>query len=91
MQNHNTNEYNDLYMTGKTENEKIFSVLNDASKLYGANELSVDISGDGMIDINVMESHCDMQPYFSAVARYDKCNIKELITELDRRGVAHLL
>lgn len=53
-----------------SDNEKVLSIVDAALELYGSSELSVDKTDDGMIDVNVVERHCDAQPYFSAVARY---------------------
>ena len=60
------------------DNNNVISVVDAALELYGSSELSVDKTDDGMIDVNVVERHCDVQPYFSAVARYDHCNVENL-------------
>lgn len=93
MQKHRSDECSELYVSENfnNENEKIFSVINEACKLYGVHDISVDITDDGMIDINIVERHCDVQPYLSAVARYDKCDVKLLEQELSRLGVLYTL
>lgn len=72
-----------------SDNEKVLSIVDAALELYGSSELSVDKTDDGMIDVNVVERHCDAQPYFSAVARYDHCNVERLKEELDSRFVGY--
>lgn len=74
-----------------SDNEKVLSIVDAALELYGSSELSVDKTDDGMIDVNVVERHCDTQPYFSAVARYDHCDAESLKEELDSRCVAYNL
>ena len=70
------------------DNNNVLAVVDAALKLYGASELSVDKNDDGMIDVNVVERHCDVQPYFSSVARYNLENLKK---ELDSRCVGYIL
>lgn len=72
-----------------SDNEKVLSIVDAALELYGSSELSVDKTDDGMIDVNVVERHCDAQPYFSAVARYDHCDVERLKEELDSRCVGY--
>ena len=72
-----------------SDNEKVLSIVDAALELYGSSELSVDKAYDGMIDVNVVERHCDVQPYFSAVARYDHCDVERLKEELDSRCVGY--
>jgi hypothetical protein len=72
-----------------SDNEKVLNIVDAALELYGSSELSVDKTDDGMIDVNVVERHCDVQPYFSAVARYDHCDVERLKEELDSRCVGY--
>lgn len=72
-----------------SDNEKVLSIVDAALELYGSSELSVDKTDDGMIDVNVVERHCEAQPYFSAVARYDRCDVERLKEELDSRCVGY--
>ena len=72
-----------------SDNEKVLSIVDAALELYGSSELSVDKTDDGMIDVNVVERHCDAQPYFSAVARYDHCDVERLKEALDSRCVGY--
>ena len=71
------------------DNNNVISVVDAALELYGSSELSVDKTDDGMIDVNVVERHCDVQPYFSAVARYGHCDVESLKKELDSRCVGY--
>lgn len=73
------------------ENEKVLTIVDAALELYGSRELSVDRTDDGMIDVNVVERHLDAQPYFTAVARYDKCDLENLKAELNNRNVCYYL
>lgn len=73
------------------DNYNVLVIVDAALELYGSSELSVDKTDDGMIDVNVVERHCDVQPYFSAVARYDRCDIENLKESLDSRCVAYNL
>ena len=73
------------------DNHNVLSVVDAALELYGSSELSVDKTDDGMIDVNVVERHCDVQPYFSAVARYDYCDVENLKEELNNRNVCYNL
>ena len=72
-----------------SDNEKVLSIVDAALELYGSSELSVDKTDDDMIDVNVVERHCDAQPYFSAVARYYHCDVERLKEELDSRCVGY--
>lgn len=74
-----------------SENEKVLTIVDAALELYGSRELSVDKTDDGMIDVNVVERHLEAQPYFAAVARYDKCDLGNLKTELNNRNVCYYL
>lgn len=73
------------------DSNNVLTVVDAALNLYGASELSVDRTDDGMIDVNVVERHCDVQPYFSSVARYDYCDLENLKKELDSRCVGYIL
>lgn len=73
------------------DNNNVLSVVDAALELYGSSELSVDKTDDGMIDVNVVERHCDVQPYFSAVARYNHCDLESLKEELDSRNICYNL
>lgn len=73
------------------DNHNVLSVVDAALELYGSCEFSIDKTDDGMIDVNVVERHCDVQPYFSAVARYDYCDVENLKEELNNRNVCYNL
>lgn len=73
------------------DNRNVLSVVDAALELYGSSELSVDKTDDGMIDVNVVERHCDAQPYFSAVARFDHCDVENLKEELNNRNICYNL
>lgn len=73
------------------DNYNVLSVVDAALELYGSSELSVDKTDDGMIDVNIVERHCDVQPYFSAVARHGHCDLESLKAELNNRNVCYNL
>lgn len=74
---------------GAAENLKVLAWLDGALGHYGTDELSVDRNEEtGLIDINIC-THRYSDTYQSGVAQYDKCDIKELEKELDKRNVGH--
>lgn len=72
------------------ENKKVLSVIDEALKEYGSDILSVDRdSEDGkMIHVNLCGGNWS-DAYMLNVAHFNKCNIKELEKELDKRHVGH--
>lgn len=69
------------------EKQKVLTVVDEALEKYDADVLSVDRNGD-MIDVNICTSRAS-DYYMLSVARYNKCNIKSLEKELDKRSVGH--
>lgn len=72
----------------QAENQKVLAWVDGALCHYGTDDLSVDLNEKGMIDVNICTNrYSDI--YKSDVAQYDRCNIKKLEEELDKRNVGH--
>lgn len=70
------------------ETDKVLRSVESTIAMYGSDVVSVDKNEDGMLDINLCGLNWSDQ-YEGSVARFDKCDIKKLERELDKRNVGH--